>query len=220
VTSVINAGFVIEHGDGTIAIDPVISPDAFERVALKEPERADAILITHSHWDHFDADSVVRFADRTSATVIASAGVIEQLTFASPRIRAIELEPTAEGSASSIQLNGINITAYRTHHSPDHNSYLVEFPGFRLFHDGDNENTRILDRAALRNLDVLMLCPWQGSDWVSFIEEVRPRHWLLMHMTDEEFDQYERGEFFRGICDRLPMDPVALRPGTYLEIQK
>lgn len=220
ITSVFNAGFIVEHGNTTIAIDPVVSTDILERVAVKEPERADAILITHSHWDHFDAAAVVRFARRTSATVIASAGVVEQLVSESQHIRTIELEPAAEGAASSIELDGTRITAYRTHHSSDHNSYLVEFSDFRIFHDGDNENTRILDRAALRNLDVLMLCPWQGSDWVSFIEATRPRHWLLMHMSDEELDQHDRGEFFNGICDHLPMEPVALRPGQYLEIQK
>jgi hypothetical protein len=58
-----------------------------------------------------------------------------------------------------------------------------------------------------------MLCPWQGSGWQAFIEALKPGHWFLIHMTADEVDQHERGEFLSGITDRVPMEPIALRPG-------
>ena len=137
----------------------------------------------------------------------------------------IEMEPVGCGSSGKYiglrtQVGGLVVTAFRTMHSSGHNSYLVELPGLRLLHDGDNEHTQHFDRDEVGNLDALMLCPWQGSGWADFIETIRPRNWFLIHMTGDELDQHARGEFMPDLCDRVPMEPVALRPGESLLLKE
>jgi hypothetical protein len=107
------------------------------------------------------------------------------------------------------------VTAFRTYHGRGHNSYLVRAGGFAFFHDGDNEDTRPLDTAALAPVDALLLCPWQGSGWPEFVERLSPRRWFLIHMTQEEIAQHRAGRFLPDLCDRVPLPDriVALAPG-------
>jgi len=109
----------------------------------------------------------------------------------------------------------VTITAFRTFHAMGHNSYLVETPAFRFFHDGDNEDTRRLDAAALGRLDALLIGPWQGSGWVEFVERLAPARWFLMHLSEEELDQHEAGAFLPDLCGHVPLPDrlVVLRPG-------
>ncbi len=42
--------------------------------------RIDLILITHNHWDHFNADDVAQAAVRTGAIVVGPQKVIKKLS--------------------------------------------------------------------------------------------------------------------------------------------
>jgi hypothetical protein len=138
--------------------------------------------------------------------------------------RLAELEPPRArgGPAAWVDREwpAARVRAFRTFHGSSHNSYLVDVEGFRFFHDGDNEDTRRLDRAALGRVDALMIGPWQGAGYVEFIEALAPRRWLLMHLSFEELDEYARGTFLTGTCgcDRVPPNGAALRPGEAVEI--
>ena len=125
-------------------------------------------------------------------------------------------------------MRGIRITAFRTYHSRGHNSCLLEIPGqnggkpLRLFDDGDNEDTRPLDLAAIGPIDVLLLGgPWQGSAWAEFVDRLRPGRWLLMHLTAEELDAHAAGRYLPDLCDRVPRPDglVALRPSQALSFR-
>jgi L-ascorbate metabolism protein UlaG (beta-lactamase superfamily) len=75
------AGWRMDSGDHTLLVDPyfsrvdvedsheVISPDA-TRIAAHAPERADAILVGHSHYDH--VLDVPWVAARTGATILGT----------------------------------------------------------------------------------------------------------------------------------------------------
>jgi L-ascorbate metabolism protein UlaG (beta-lactamase superfamily) len=179
---------------------------------------ADLILVTHAHWDHFDAGKVAEASRRTAALVIGPASVIRAIRTMTPDSMRLQLEPPlARGSSpaacESARVREISVTAFRTFHSRDHNSYLVELPGFRFFHDGDNELTQRIDARALGRLDALFIGPWQGSGWVGFIEALAPARWFLMHLTNEELDLHAQGRFLPDLCDHVPEGLVALRPG-------
>jgi len=174
--------------------------------------------VTHSHWDHFDARQVADVANRTGATVVGPATVARALRGIVPSDALVEMEPALAGKQGNAllqkaELPAATVTAFRTFHSRDHNSYLAETPGFRFFHDGDNEETRRIDAAALGRLDALLIGPWLGSGWVEFIEKLAPARWFLMHLSDEELDQHEAGRFLPDLCDHVPERLVVLRPG-------
>jgi len=199
------------HGASGLFSGPVLQP--------QDVTHADLILVTHAHGDHFDPRGVAAVVRGTQATVVGPRTAIRALGkegVAAERIREAEPPSCPRGGPApwvSLDISGIRVTAYRTCHSPDHNSYLVEVPGFRFFHDGDNEDTRVLDVQALGSLDALLIGPWQGSGWVEFIETLRPRATFVMHLDDQELAEHEAGRFFPEICDHVPEGLIVLRPG-------
>lgn len=225
LTLIGNAGFRIVSEGSHVFIDAFYN--AIPGVAGKpvlDPARvkqADLILVTHAHWDHFDADALTRVAARTGATVIGPGSVIAALRGNLPDSALAEMSPGGRASAAGIPLlkhefPAATIMALRTFHGQEHNSYLIEMPGFRCLHDGDNERTQRLDPAVLGKLDALMIGPWQGSGWAACIERLAPRRYFLMHLTEEELDQHAQNRFLPDICDHVPAGLVVLRPGeTY-----
>ena len=215
-----NAGVRISAPDVCVYVDAFHGklPGAAASPPPREIAAAALILVTHSHWDHFDARSVAEAARLSGATVVGPRTVIRQLQGeVSPSALHGMEPPLARGrqTAQSVraELPGAAVTAYRTFHSPDHNSYLVETARFRFFHDGDNEDTRRLDPQALGRLDALLIGPWQGGGWVEFIEACAPKRYFLIHLDEEELRQHDAGEFLPGICDRIPLGLVVLKPG-------
>ena len=218
ITLIGNEGFRIDTGSVVLFIDAFYG--ALPGVAgtpglhAREIETADLILVTHSHWDHFKSLEVAHVARHTRAPVAGPHAVIDALRGELPDDLLVQLEPP-RGGCEKIELPMATVTAFRTWHAMGHNSYLVEAPGCRFFHDGDNEDTRRLDPEAIGRLDALFIGPWQGSGWVRFIEKLDPARWFLMHLSDEELDQHEAGEFLPDLCGHVPLPDrlVTLRPG-------
>ena len=220
ITALGNAGFLLADGTTDLFLDPFVQMDpGSQPLGTASVRENSVILITHDHWDHLNMRAVIEAAHR-GAVVLGPEPAIAKLSRQVPQRSLIQLEPDDVGARVAADVAGARVTAFRTRHGQAHNSYLVELAGFRLFDDADNEHTECIDRSALQNLDALILCPWQGSGWVDFIEGIRPRHWLLMHMTEEEFVEHERGKFLSDLCDHIPMDPAALRPGRSIEIAR
>lgn len=217
-----NEGFRITTESMQIYIDPfygaVPGVAGSRSLKAKDVTEADLIIITHSHWDHFRINEVTDVAKRTGAPVVGPRDVTERLGKYLPQEKLVELEVSlTEGrepfASTEVQLPGAKIIAFRTDHGSKHNSCLVDADGFRFFHDGDNEDTQRLDIAALGKLDALLIGPWRGSGWVQFIDTVAADRWFVMHMTDEELDEIEAGEFWPRVCDHVPEGLVVLRPG-------
>ncbi len=230
ITLIGNEGFLIETPTETILIDPFYA--AIPGVAGKrcmrpgDLERGDLILVTHSHWDHFRANEVAEAARRTGARVVGPPDVVERLRGKAPNEQLCELAPAPPRPGrpydrAAARFGAIRVTAFGTHHGRLHNSYLVETPSLRFFHDGDNEDTRRLPVEELRGLDALFLAPWQGGGWVEFVEAVAARRYFMMHMTEEELDEIEAGTYFPEICDHTPLPDtmVVLRPGQRFELE-
>jgi L-ascorbate metabolism protein UlaG (beta-lactamase superfamily) len=218
-----NAGVRIATPGAVIYVDAFFDREngRARSVAVTADGRADLILVTHAHWDHFDPGLVTEAANRTGATVVGPHSVAQRLGRTLPAESLCEMEPplaTGGDCALSItrEFPAARVTAYRTFHSRDHNSYLVETSDGRFFHDGDNEDTRRLDAEALGRLDVLLIGPWLGGGWVEFIEKLAPRHSVLIHLDEEERRLHEAGKFLPDLCDHIPAGLTVLRPGQTL----
>lgn len=222
LTHIGNEGFEIHAGHTVAYIDSFYIPirGVAESAALKHDEvrRAHLILVTHAHPDHFSPAKVAAVAKRTGAMVFGPKTAIQALRESLPNHSLVEMDPphvSGRRAAASVTVSfpGVSVTAFRTFHSLNHNSYLVDLHGFRFFHDGDNEDTRRIPREQFGRLDALLVGPWQGSGWPEFVDAVRAQYRFLMHLTDEEMDQHAAGRFLPDICDHPPKDLIVLRRG-------
>jgi L-ascorbate metabolism protein UlaG (beta-lactamase superfamily) len=219
ITSLGNAGFHISSSSHNFLFDPVpaLFPDRMDKILqyIDSIPSLDMILITHSHWDHCDVRFLTDAAQMKNAMVIGPEPVMKKLAILKSKGLTRELQPENRAAGGSypyvsITQNGMSITAFNTFHGQSHNSYLVEVDGWRILHDGDNERTQEFSRSDLRFPDIVLLCPWQGSGWVEFLESVHPSWWILQHLDEEELLQHQQNQFLSNLCDRVPMQPVSL----------
>lgn len=225
ITSTGNAGVFIENEGGRLYIDSFFHPvpDVGGRPFLRgaDAARADVILVTHNHYDHLHPEETRDAALASGATVAGPAKVIHIMAKHLPVERLVTIEPNEREQPPSkfrTVIGNIAITAFRTYHGRGHNSYLVEMGGSRIYHDADNEHTGPIDVNELSPVDVLLLCPWAGSEAGGFVARLRPKNWLLIHMTDEEIDQHRAGSFLPALISPVPEGVIALRGGETVEL--
>lgn len=234
VTSTGNAGVFIEADGAGIYIDSFFhhlphiggAPNLAGADAARDGRKVDLILVTHDHYDHLHPDELAAAALATGATVAGPASALSLIASRVPVAQLAELEPAErkrppESAAANFGVgDGIRVTAFRTYHGRGHNSYLIEVGGYRILHDADNERTQPYDMNTLGQIDLLFLCPWHGSGAGDFVAALKPKHWLLIHMTDEEIDQHRAGTFLPAVIGSafVPQGVIALRGGETIEL--
>lgn len=225
ITSTGNAGVFLQSGGVSIYIDsffrgvPGVGGEPWLRGG--DAQKADLILITHSHYDHLHPEETRDAALASGATV---AGPVEAVALLEKYLlpeRLVALEPPERKkppASVTAAIAGISVTAFRTYHGRGHNSYLIDMGGVRVFHDADNERTQHYVVPDLGRIDALLLCPWAGSGAGDFVARLNPGRWFLIHMTEEEIDQHLADSFLPGLISPVPPGAIALRGGETLEI--
>jgi len=160
LTYVANMGVLLASGDTKVLIDALFdkpnpayrapAPDVLEAMTRGTApfDGVDLAMVTHNHPDHFDAGVAVRFLEnRRSATLVAPSDAVAEMRKAAtdwariePRVISLDV---AVGASAARRVGSVAFTALRTLHSGNNESpmnlmYLLEFTGWRLFHDGDS----------------------------------------------------------------------------------
>lgn len=162
--------------DGTTTV--VIDPGAFTEPGACDG--ADAVLITHEHADHYDADQL-RATDAPIHTIAAVAARIrEDAPDLAERVEVVR-------PRDRLRLGGIGVEVVGELHAvihPDlprfHNSgYLLEVDGTRVFHPGDALT------GPGREVDVLLApvsAPWMKiSEGIDFARSVGAARNVAIH---------------------------------------
>lgn len=181
IRPVTHASFVMRWQDKLIYNDP----DGGAALYQAFP-KADLILVSHSHGDHFDAPTLdgVRQA---GTLIIAPAAVYSSLSSA---LRALTI-PLANGASTNVLgLTVEAIPAYNANHPKGAgNGYVVTIGGKRFYMAGDTGN--IAEMRALQNIDVAFLClnvPFTMSvaDGVNAARAFRPRVVYPYHFRNQD----------------------------------
>lgn len=164
----------IEHEGTTLVLDPGGFTD---REAV---EGADVVLITHEHFDHYNADHL-RACD---AQIFTIDGVAAQIRDGAPDLveRLTEVAPGDTFTAGSVPVEVIGVDHAVIH--PDlpriHNSgYVMDLAGTKVYHPGDALT------APGQHVDLLLApasAPWMKvGEAIDFVREVGASRNLAIH---------------------------------------
>lgn len=163
----------LSKDDRTLVIDPGgLTP---EQDAL---DGADAVLITHEHFDHFDEDRLRRaMAANTRLELYASRVVAGRLADLGARVRSV-------GHGDALTVAGFDVHVYGEDHEildPDlppipNTGYLVDG---EVFHPGD---ALTVPPEPVPTLCLPGTAPWMKvAEMYSYVKEVAPERAYVIH---------------------------------------
>lgn len=146
VTPIIHASVMIEFEGSVIHIDPHTSVD------YSSYPKADMVLITHSHGDHFNAGKIMQVT-KPSTRIFGPEPVVDGS-------RELTIELLRYGDVSTVREIRIEvIPAYNIvkefHPRGFNNGYLITIAGKSIFISGDSECTE--EMKALESIDLAFL---------------------------------------------------------------
>ena len=152
ITAIKHASMRIQYDGFDIQVDPVVK---FAPVTdYSKFPKADVILVTHEHFDHFDRDAIETLK-KDGTQVIANPSVQKMIGYGTAM---------ANGE-SRVVCNGIaidavpayNMTAGRTKFHPKgrDNGYVLTLDGLRIYIAGDTED--IPEMVKLKDIDIAFL---------------------------------------------------------------
>jgi L-ascorbate metabolism protein UlaG (beta-lactamase superfamily) len=157
---------------GRLVIDPG---------GLTDPEvlaGADAVLVTHEHFDHFSEENLRRAAEANPALRIWTNDVV------APRLEGLGSRLTAVGAEDVFTAAGFEVQVYGTWHEVIHRDIpRVRNVGFlvdgELFHPGD---ALTVPDAAVGTLLLPVHGPWATTgQLIDYVREVAPRQAYAVH---------------------------------------
>ncbi|KXH73636.1 MAG: hypothetical protein AM326_10510 [Candidatus Thorarchaeota archaeon SMTZ-45] len=172
------AGVMIEYNNTRIYVDPWFLLDNYTTLL------ADAILITHPHFDHYN-ETFINILQKDDTVNVIPASMSAEVALHD----AIGVVP-----GDVVQLGDITVTAFHMYtltgsHPREANwtSYLIDINGFRIFHGGDALN--MFEYEQLTGLIDVALLPIYGYGMtvVSSIEMIQPGYFIPTHF-DEGYD--------------------------------
>lgn len=177
-------------GEKVVYIDPwKLAPGA---------EKADVILVTHEHYDHFSKDDIAKIS-KADTVVVAPASVTRQL-----RGNTITVKPGDKVSAAGVPLEVV--PAYNPNKqfhpkSAGHVGYIVTLSGKRIYHTGDAD---LIPEMAQIKCDIALL-PVSGTYVMTAVEAaeaantLKPALAIPMHYGDPDVvgTRADAGEFKR-----------------------
>ena len=146
-----HASVVLGWEGRTIYIDP--DDDAAYAATYLGLPKADLLLVSHSHGDHFSA-SRIQTVRATNAVIIAPQDVYDSLSAA---LRSLTIVLTNGATAEVTGLTIEAVPAYNDNHPRGRgNGYVLTIGGRRMYFSGDTGD--IPEMRALPDIDVAFLC--------------------------------------------------------------
>jgi L-ascorbate metabolism protein UlaG (beta-lactamase superfamily) len=232
ITYICNDGFLISTSGKRILVDALfndadkICPANLEvatRAAADALGGAQLVLVSHSHWDHFDPHVVgsyllsnpdsVLIAEHSAAEALAAE--FEDFPDIQDRVHGLEVD---RGQATQMSVSGIEVEVISAPADVPNLGFIVRVGGAMFLHSGDSgyDSTMAADFRALaladRDIDLAFLPYWYFIDpsGESMVAEVPARYYIPMHYAGEQLSAV-----FPAVKD---LYPHAILFGRALEI--
>jgi L-ascorbate metabolism protein UlaG (beta-lactamase superfamily) len=204
-----HAALVLGWNGLTIYCDPTGSATLYKNI-----DRADLILVTHSHGDHFST-STIDSVKKTNVVIMGPQAVFSGLTAAQKTVAKI-LTNKATATFGDITIEAVpayNLTN-SNHPKGVGNGYILTIAGRRIYISGDTED--IPETRALTNIDVAFLCmdfqyTMSGPKAVSTVRQFRPMVVYPYHYRNSNGTYTDLNAFKSQVGTDLGIE-VRLRP--------
>jgi L-ascorbate metabolism protein UlaG (beta-lactamase superfamily) len=151
--------------------------------------KADLILITHSHDDHFSIDIVSKLS-KMETIVICTEDVKEILSESKPNLKILTLKPNESKIIADIKITAFPAYSISAHpRSSSWLGYVLEVDGHRIYHSGDSGLMEEMN--ALNDIDIAFLTirhPYMMSSdqFIQALETIKPKIAVPLHWIEEE----------------------------------
>ncbi|MDE1857137.1 MAG: MBL fold metallo-hydrolase [Candidatus Micrarchaeota archaeon] len=158
-----HASFYIKGGGATVFIDPF-------RVSDHIREKADIVLVTHAHFDHYSKEDIKRVMG-DGCEIISSPTCPADKEFDGVRV----MKPGSKYSSHGVSIEAVpayNVKGERLKYHPRSNGwvgYVVEVDGTRTYHAGDTDFVE--EMKSIRDIDIALL-PSGGTYTMDYREAV------------------------------------------------
>jgi L-ascorbate metabolism protein UlaG (beta-lactamase superfamily) len=216
-----NAGWLLRIGLVNILIDPDLEQSRSRKTLDGIPDdclsKADAVLMTHEHGDHFNIPTARRLIQESDCRFILPASCLRAATQAGiPEKRMIiaqHLKPIVlfgeRFTVTPIPAvhGGFSGAVYKRYNAADC-GYLVSTMNINLFHPGDS--VLLEEHFDLPTIDILMVSPTEHNTNVqqslTLIEKLNPRyifpqHRDTYHETDE--NRFWTHAYYKELAEAL-----------------
>ena len=152
ITAIKHASLRIQYDGLEIQVDPIV--EYAPATDYSKFPKADVILVTHEHFDHFDRDAIA--ALRKDGTEIVANPAVQKMLGSGTAMTNGESRVVAKG----IKLDAVpayNTTPGHTQFHPKgrDNGYVLTIDGLRIYIAGDTED--IPEMAGVKDIDVAFL---------------------------------------------------------------
>ncbi len=177
--------------------------------------KADFVLVTHEHPDHFEKDTVQDIVRRTGAQVVAPRNILSQLSV--PENRKVDVRV---GDRFSLYGVDIQVTPAVHPQSEYPVGYVVSAGGKSIYHAGDTyEFAKMIDiRADWALLPIGGSYTMDPFSAIKACEEIRPKFAVPMHYNTNDSIKQMVTEFASAIENAGRTKPVVMRPGESIQI--
>lgn len=210
-----HASFVMKWNDLMIYNDPTGGAAPYASFP-----RADLILVSHHHGDHFEA-STLAAVRKTNGIIIAPIGVYNHASM-TPTLRSNTIilgSGIFAGSyPTSTNVLGITVQAVAgtngNHTSGVNNAYVTTIGGKRIFTSGDTGNTAEI--RALQDIDVAFLCmnvpfTMTVNEATNCVRAIRPKVVYPYHYRNQAGNATTNAAYFKQLLGTDPGIEVRLR---------
>jgi L-ascorbate metabolism protein UlaG (beta-lactamase superfamily) len=176
VTKFTHSCLRVENGDSVLVVDP---GGFSERAALTG---ADAVLITHEHFDHLDVDALSdALTQQPGMRIYTHADVLPKLAAVADRAEAVTAGQTFTAADFTVRAyGGQHALIYSEIPRVANLGYLIEDGDTSVYTPGDSFT--VPDGAQVETLFVPLNAPWMKlAEAIDFVRAVRPRRAYALH---------------------------------------
>lgn len=214
VTYIANTGFLIESGGKQLLIDALfktgwdnylIPSEAVVSQIIngKDPfQKANLMLITHNHGDHFDAIMVEDYLKNNTKNMLIAPPLVINAILRNPDNNKLKEQMAAldkiNQTRNDTAIQGIRVRSFFIQHDSrpeiENVGYLMDIGGIKVFHSGDYNGSEItaFEKLGLQseNVDLAILNFygfWSNEEERAFTKKyINPKNITLMHIPPAE----------------------------------